>query len=54
MKDYKYIVTVGAESREQADIVMRERIGYDEDLSEYGVEDYIIGCEPLVDLQARL
>ena len=35
MKDYFYIVTVTAETDEDADTVMAERIGYDED---YGFE----------------
>lgn len=31
VSDYEYIVTVTAASREEADQVMAERIGYDED-----------------------
>jgi hypothetical protein len=39
---FHYIVTIQAESQEQADKVIGARLGYDEDLSEDGVEDYVI------------
>ena len=43
MHEYKFIVTVDAETKEQADRVMQERIGFDED---YGF-DYSIDWEEI-------
>ena len=42
MQAFEYTVVVEAETKEQADIVIAERVGYDEDLTEYGVPDYRI------------
>ena len=41
MKDYRYIVVVTAETADQADTVMAERLGPDED---YGFE-YTVGWD---------
>lgn len=48
MNKYEYIMTVTAESREQADIVAANRLCHDEDLREAGVEDYEVGYLPLM------
>ena len=45
MKEFEYTVVVTAANKEQADVVIRERVGYDEDLSEYGVPDYQISLK---------
>lgn len=37
---FRYIIDVETDTAEHADVVIAERIGYDEDLSEYGIEDY--------------
>lgn len=42
MQDHVYAVTISATSKEEADQVLVERIGYDEDLSEHGIGNYTI------------
>lgn len=36
MNNYRYFVTVTAASQEQADVVMRERVYYDEEYEDAG------------------
>ena len=49
MPAFHYDMVIVAETQAEADRVMVERIGYDEDLSEYGVGDYIIDADPMPD-----
>lgn len=46
MPVFHYDLVIVAETAQQADRVLVERIGYDEDLTEYGVGDYLIDAEP--------
>ena len=41
---FRYIIDVETDTAEHADFVIAERIGYDEDLSEYGIKDYWLTC----------
>lgn len=41
-ESFFFTVRVDAETLEDAEAVMRERVGYDEDLSEAGIGDYRI------------
>lgn len=46
LKEFRYDLVIHAENAEQADRVMVERVGFDEDLSKYGVGDYRIDANP--------
>lgn len=46
LKAFHYDLVIHAENAAQADRVMVERTGYDEDLSEYGVGEYTIDADP--------
>jgi hypothetical protein len=46
LKPFRYDLVIFAENAQQADRVMVERVGFDEDLSEYGVGEYRIDAEP--------
>ncbi|MFJ2662508.1 hypothetical protein [Arthrobacter koreensis] len=47
LKAFHYDMVIEAEDQQQADRVMIERIGYNEDLREYGVSDYTIDASPV-------
>lgn len=47
LKPFRYDLVIEAEDRQQADRVMIERVGYDEDLREHGVGDYKIDANPV-------
>lgn len=47
MPAFHYDMVIIAETQAEADRVMVERIGYDEDLSEYGVGEYRIDANPM-------
>lgn len=46
LKAFHYDLVIFAKDHRQADRVMVERVGYDEDLREYGVEEYTIDADP--------
>jgi hypothetical protein len=46
LKPFHYDLVIFAENAQQADRVMIERTGYDEDLREYGVPAYSIEATP--------
>ncbi|MEO3931397.1 hypothetical protein WMO79_01100 [Micrococcaceae bacterium Sec7.4] len=46
LQPFRYDMVIWAENAEQADRVMVERIGFDEDLREYGVAEYRIDADP--------
>jgi hypothetical protein len=50
MKDFQFLLTITAETREAADAVLRERIGYDEEVE--GVGDYTIDATAVDELVA--
>jgi hypothetical protein len=47
LKAFHYDLVIFAKDQQQADRVMVERVGYDEDLREYGVEEYSINADPV-------
>lgn len=47
LKEFRYDLVIMAEDSRQADRVMIERTGFDEDLREYGVGDYQISASPV-------
>lgn len=47
LKAFHYDMVIEAENQQQADRVMIERVGFDEDLSEYGVVDYTVDANPV-------
>lgn len=47
LKAFHYDMVIFAEDHHQADRVLVERVGYDEDLREYGVTDYSIDADPV-------
>lgn len=51
LKTFRYDLVIEAEDQQQADRVMIERVGYDEDLREYGVGEYRISANPVGDRQ---
>ena len=52
LKAFHYDLVIHAENAQQADRVMVERVGFDEDLSEYGVGEYRIDADPVDGRQA--
>lgn len=44
-REFRYTVTVTADSQDDADQIMAERILHDEDLREIGIGDYRIDFE---------
>lgn len=46
LKPFRYDLVIWAENAEQADRVMVERVGFEEDLSEQGVGEYRIDADP--------
>jgi hypothetical protein len=46
LKAFHYDLVIFAEDSQQADRVMIERTGYEEDLREYGVGEYRIDANP--------
>lgn len=46
LKPFRYDLVIWAENAEQADRVMVERVGFEEDLQEYGVGEYRINADP--------
>ena len=47
LKRFRYDLVIWAENAQQADRVMVERVGFDEDLREYGVGEYKIDADPV-------
>lgn len=47
LKAFHYDLVIHAENAQQADRVMVERVGFDEDLREYGVGEYRIDADPV-------
>jgi hypothetical protein len=48
LKPFRYDLVIFAENAQQADRVMVERVGFDEDLREYGVGAYRLDANPAV------
>ncbi|MCB5280311.1 hypothetical protein [Arthrobacter sp. ES1] len=46
LQPFRYDLVIWAENAEQADRVMVERVGFDEDLTKYGVGEYRIDANP--------
>jgi hypothetical protein len=46
LKEFHYDLVIHAENAQQADRVMVERVGFEEDLREQGVGDYRIDANP--------
>jgi hypothetical protein len=46
LKPFHYDLVIFAEDSQQADRVMVERVGFEEDLREYGVGEYRIDANP--------
>lgn len=47
LKAFHYDLVIHAENAQQADRVMVERVGFDEDLREHGVPQYSIDANPV-------
>lgn len=47
LKPFHYDLVIFAEDAKQADRVMVERVGFEEDLREYGVGEYSIDANPV-------
>lgn len=47
LRKFHYDLVIEAENQQQADRVMIERVGFNEDLREYGVSDYTIDASPV-------
>lgn len=45
MTEYRFTVVVLADDQVQASTVLHSRIAHDEDLTQYGVRDYVIWSE---------